>query len=151
MAYWLMKSEPSVYGITDLEQDQQTIWDGVRNHQARQFLQSMQPGDRAFFYHSNTKPPGIVGLMQIIESRVVDPTQFDPNSDYHDPKATPEQPRWYTVQVQFLQQFPQMITLAELKQSFTTEDLMILRRGNRLSVTPVEPQVAEALLQFRSS
>lgn len=146
MAYWLMKSEPSVYGIEDLKTDHHTLWDGVRNHQARQFLQAMHPGDRAFFYHSNTKPPGIVGLMQITAANVIDPTQFDPNSDYHDPKATPEQPRWYTVQVQFLQQFPQIITLEQLKHTFTPEQLLILRRGNRLSVTPVEDPIATQIL-----
>lgn len=150
MAYWLMKSEPEVYGVQDLKRDHQTLWDGVRNHQARQFLQSMQIGDLAFFYHSNTKPPGIVGLMQVVETQVVDPTQFDPGSEYHDPKATLESPRWYTVAVEFLQQFPQMITLEKLRQTFDPEDLIILRRGNRLSVVPVDHEVAERLLKLGS-
>ena len=77
MNYWLMKSEPSVYGIDDLKRDRQTLWDGVRNYQARNFMRSMQVGDRVFFYHSNTTPPGIVGLMQVVQANLADPTQFD--------------------------------------------------------------------------
>ena len=94
MNYWLMKSEPNVYGIADLEREGIAIWDGVRNYQARNFLRSMEVGDLAFFYHSNTKPPGIVGLMEVVASQVVDPSQFDISSNYYDPKATLISPRW---------------------------------------------------------
>jgi predicted RNA-binding protein with PUA-like domain len=148
MNYWLMKSEPDVYGIEDLKQDQQTLWDGVRNYQARNFLREMKPGDLAFFYHSNTEPPGIMGLMQIVESNVVDPTQFDPNSDYYDPKSTQEQPRWQTVIVKFVHKFPSLISLEALRQTFTPEELLVVRQGNRLSVLPVANAIAERILEM---
>ncbi|NEO27961.1 MAG: EVE domain-containing protein, partial [Kamptonema sp. SIO4C4] len=109
MRYWLVKSEPTDYSIQDLKRDQRAIWDGVRNYQARNFLREMEVRDspketlrdRVFFYHSNCKPPGIVGLAEVSQANVVDPTQFDPNSKYFDPKATPESPRWYTVELAF--------------------------------------------------
>lgn len=145
--YWLMKSEPDVYGIADLERDRQTLWDGVRNYQARNFLKSMNLGDLAFFYHSNATPPGIAGLMRVTESGVVDPTQFDPKSKYYDPKSPKDNPRWHTVTVEFVEALPNLFTLDQLREQFTAEDLLILRRGNRLSVTPVEPGVAETLLK----
>ena len=148
MAYWLMKSEPDVYSLDDLERDGETLWDGVRNYQARNFLQTMQVGDRAFFYHSNCKPPGIVGLMTITATQVVDPTQFDPHSDYFDPKATPAKPRWITVKTQFKQQFPQMIDLATLKAQFSPDELWVVRKGNRLSVMPVETAIATQLINL---
>jgi predicted RNA-binding protein with PUA-like domain len=143
--YWLMKSEPTVYSIQDLQQDQATIWDGVRNYQARNFLRQMQPGNFAFFYHSNTKPPGIVGLMQILETQIVDPTQFDPSSPYYDPDSKSETPRWHTVKVGFQQQFESVIALDRLKQDFTPEQLWVVRKGNRLSVMPVAEEVAAAI------
>lgn len=147
MNYWLMKSEPAVYGIADLEQDKETLWDGVRNYQARNFLQSMQVGDRSFFYHSNTTPPGIVGLMQVVQTGVVDPSQFDPQSEYFDAKSQPDAPRWQTVKVAFVEQFPQLISLDWLRQTFSPEELWVVRQGNRLSVMPVPEAVAERLLQ----
>ncbi|MGF1568381.1 MAG: EVE domain-containing protein [Nodosilinea sp.] len=146
MAYWLMKSEPDVYSIDDLHRDQTEIWDGVRNYQARNFLTSMALGDLVFFYHSNTKPPGIVGLMKIVETQVVDPSQFDQASKYYDPKSNPEQPRWYTVTVGYGETFKTGLTLDQLKATFTPEELWVVRRGNRLSVMPVAEAVAERLL-----
>lgn len=148
MAYWLMKSEPDVYSIDDLKRDQTEIWDGVRNYQARNFLTSMALGDLAFFYHSNTKPPGIVGLMEIVATNVVDPSQFDPSSKYYDAKSIPDQPRWHTVTVGYKETFPTGITLDQLKQTFTPEDLWVVRRGNRLSVMPVADGVAAKLLKL---
>ena len=145
-----MKSEPDVYGIADLERDRVTIWDGVRNYQARNFLKSMEVGDLAFFYHSNTQPPGIVGLMKVVMAQVVDPSQFDLNSDYYDPKSTLESPRWHTVKLEFVQAFDQQITLANLREQFTVEELMVVRQGNRLSVMPVTSEVAEQLLKFEN-
>ena len=135
MKYWLMKSEPNVYSIADLKQDVQTIWDGVRNYQARNFLRQMQEGDLVFLYHSNTTLLGIVGMMRVVKCQVIDPTQFDPNSPYYDPKSTPESPRWQTVIVEFVEAFPQTISLTLIKQSFKADDLLLIRRGNRLSVT----------------
>lgn len=148
MNYWLMKSEPSIHSIWDLQREGQTLWDGVRNYQARNYLKAMQPGDRAFFYHSNAEPPGIAGLMEILETHVVDPSQFDPTSPYYDPKSTPADPRWYTVRVQFLAAFERVIPLAKLRATFTPEELEVVRRGTRLSVIPVAAEVAERLLSL---
>jgi predicted RNA-binding protein with PUA-like domain len=146
MRYWLMKSEPDVYSIDDLKRDKTELWDGVRNYQARNFLKEMALDDLAFFYHSNTKPPGIVGLMKIVETRVVDPTQFDPANKYYDPKSTPDNPRWHTVTVGYVDSFKAIITLDQLKESFSPDELWVVRRGNRLSVMPVEEEVAKKLL-----
>ncbi len=147
MNYWLMKSEPDVYGIADLERDRETIWDGVRNYQARNFLKSMQLGDLAFFYHSNTTPLGIVGLMKVAQSTVIDPTQFDSTSNYYDPKSTPENPRWHTAIVEFVETFPTLLTLDMLRQTFTADELWVVRQGNRLSVMPVPEDVATKILE----
>lgn len=146
MRYWLMKSEPDVYSIEDLQRDGTEIWDGVRNYQARNFMREMELGDLAFFYHSNTKPPGIVGLMKIVETQVVDPSQFEPKSKYYDPKSSPEAPRWQTVTVGYEKTFADIITLDQLKATFSPEDLLVVKRGNRLSVMPVEIEVAEKIL-----
>jgi predicted RNA-binding protein with PUA-like domain len=146
MNYWLMKSEPDAYSIDDLARDRTEIWDGVRNYQARNFLKSMAVGDRAFFYHSNTKPPGVAGLMTIHEANIVDPSQFDPSHKYYDPKSPPDAPRWHTVVVAFERKFDQYISLDQLKEVFTPEELLVVKRGNRLSVMPVETAVAKRLL-----
>jgi len=148
MRYWLMKSEPTAYSIDDLARDGREIWDGVRNYQARNYLREMQPGDLAFFYHSNAKPPGVAGLMRIVKSGVVDPTQFDPESRYYDPGSNPENPRWQTVEVEFVEKFPRFVPLSELRQRFSEEELPLLRRGFRLSVMPVDERTAEKLLEM---
>lgn len=149
--YWLMKSEPEVYSIFDLERDHQTIWDGVRNYQARNFLRQMNPGDLAFFYHSNANPPGIVGLMRVIKNNAIDPTQFDSQSKYYDPKSTPESPRWQTVIVAFEKRFPEIITLENLKKKFSSEELLVVKQGNRLSVMPVSEAIAKSILNLLNS
>jgi predicted RNA-binding protein with PUA-like domain len=146
MNYWLMKSEPQVYSITDLQQESQTVWDGVRNYQARNFLRQMEEGDVCFFYHSNTTPPGIVGLARVVKPAVVDPTQFDPQSPYYDPQATPQSPRWQTVVVEFVEAFSAMLTLKTLQEEFSADEILVVRRGNRLSVMPVALEVAEKLI-----
>jgi predicted RNA-binding protein with PUA-like domain len=146
MSYWLMKSEPDVYSISDLERDTETIWDGVRNYQARNYLRSMELGDFVFFYHSNTTPPGIIGLMRVSKPNLDDPSQFNPKSKYYDPKSTPKAPRWQTVVVEFVEQFPTLITLETLRQIFSPEDLWVVRQGNRLSVMPVPEDVAQKIL-----
>lgn len=143
-----MKSEPVTYGIHHLKAEGETLWDGVRNYQARNFLQTMAVGDQAFFYHSNCKPPGIVGLMTITAEQVVDPTQFDPASPYFDPKATPEKPRWFTVKASFTREFAQMITLPILKAQFSPEELGVLKKGNRLSVLSVSEAIAKRLIEM---
>ena len=146
MNYWLMKSEPDVYSIDDLERDRNEIWDGVRNYQARNFLKSMTVGDLAFFYHSNTKPPGIAGLMKIGEEMVVDPTQFDQTNKYYDPKSNPDDPRWHTVTVTYIETFDHYVSLNELKDNFDPDELQVVKRGNRLSVMPITETVAKRIL-----
>ena len=141
-----MKSEPTSYSIADLERDRETIWDGVRNYQARNFLRSMESGDLIFFYHSNAAPPGIAGLMRVAQPTVVDPTQFDPQSKYYDPKSTPDSPRWQTVTVEFVEAFPDVIPLDLLRQKFSPDDLWVVRQGNRLSVMPVPETIAQQVL-----
>ena len=141
-----MKSEPDVYGIHHLEKEQTTLWDGIRNYQARNFMRSMAVGDQAFFYHSNCKPPGIVGLMEVVEPGLVDPTQFDPSSKYHDPASKPETPRWDCVRLTYRGRFQEMLSLEDLRQSYEPEQLAVVRRGNRLSILPVDERIAQDLL-----
>lgn len=149
MNYWLMKSEPDVYSIADLKRDRTSLWDGVRNYQARNYLRQMNQGDLAFFYHSNTNPPGIVGLMRVIESGIADPTQFDEHSEYYDPKSTLNAPRWQTVSVEFVEEFAKLISLDLLKQEFTTDRLLLVKKGNRLSVMPIAEDVAKKILAMK--
>ncbi|HAX76082.1 MAG TPA: EVE domain-containing protein [Cyanobacteria bacterium UBA11372] len=141
-----MKSEPNVYSIADLQREHQTIWEGVRNYQARNFLREMKVGDLAFFYNSNATPPGIAGLMRIVKSNIVDPTQFDVNSKYYDEKSTRASPRWQTVEVEFVEAFPTILSLETLKQKFSDQELLVVKRGNRLSVMQVAEIVAEKII-----
>jgi len=151
MKYWLMKSEPNVYSIADLQRDRTSLWDGVRNYQARNFMREMSPGDLVFFYHSNTKMPGIVGLMRVVESGISDPTQFDKSSEYYDAKSTVDAPRWQTVCVEFVEKFPSLISLERLKQQFIDNELFLVRKGNRLSVMPIAEDVAKKILAMREN
>ena len=151
MKYWLIKLEPKTYSISDLRQEKNCIWDGVRNYQARNFLRQMNQGYLAFLYHSNTRFPGIIGIVKIWESGVTDPTQFDPESKYYDPKSTPNAPRWQTVSVEFVEEFPKLISLADLKQQFTGDELLVVRRGNRLSVMPIHENVAKKILDMKNN
>jgi predicted RNA-binding protein with PUA-like domain len=148
MAYWLMKSEPDVYGIDHLQQDGTTLWDGIRNYQARNFMRSMALGDRAFFYHSNAKPPGIVGMMEVIETGITDPSQYDPANKYFDPKSKPEVPRWDCVRLRYLGRFTQLLSLDALREHFSVEELPVVRHGNRLSILPVPEASAARLLEM---
>lgn len=148
MTWWLMKSEPEVYGIHHLEQEGTTLWDGIRNYQARNFMRSMAVGDRAFFYHSNAKPPGIVGLMEVIETGIVDPSQFDPQNKYFDPASKLESPRWDCVRLRYSRTFSGMLSLDQLREQFSAEDLPVVRRGNRLSILPVSEASAVRLLKL---
>ncbi|NEP38764.1 MAG: EVE domain-containing protein [Okeania sp. SIO2H7] len=149
MKYWLIKSEPTTYSLADMKRDGACIWDGVRNYQARNFMRKMNRGDLVFFYHSNTKPPGIVGLVRVIETGIVDPTQFEVDSIYYDEKSTSGEPRWLTVAVEFVEEFPRFISLRELKQEFDGDELLVIRRGSRLSVMPVGDNVAEKILRMK--
>ncbi len=145
--YWLMKSEPDVYGINHLKQEVLTLWDGIRNYQARNFMRSMQVGDKAFFYHSNCKPPSIVGLMEVSKTGLIDPTQFDENSKYFDEKSSRGKPRWDCVQMKYVGIFNQSISLEELREIYTPEKLQVVKRGNRLSIMPVLKTTANDLLK----
>lgn len=151
MSYWLFKSEPNAYSINDLQRERVTIWDGVRNYQARNFLRQMNPGDFIFFYHSNTTSPGIVGLARTVQNNLVDPTQFDINSPYFDPKATLESPRWQTVKIEFVETFEKLLSLSTLKEEFSAEELLLVRKGNRLSVMPVAEAVGLRILALSRS
>jgi predicted RNA-binding protein with PUA-like domain len=138
MQYWLMKSEPDTYGIDDLIKKSPAMWEGCRNWVVRNFMKDdMKIGDMAFFYHSSCVPPGVVGTMVVVSEAYADPTQFDPNSDYYDPKSKPEKPRWLVVDVKFVEKFPRMVTLAELREKEGLEQMLVNRRGQRLSVMPV--------------
>ena len=145
--YWLMKSEPDAYSINNLEKDGETIWDGIRNYQARNFMRAMNIGDQIFFYHSNCKPPGIVGFMEVIEKNIIDPTQFDKNSKYYDSKSNIENPRWDCVKVKYLWKSKKIISLDDLRLLFNQEDLLVVKKGNRLSITPVKKSSADLILQ----
>lgn len=141
-----MKSEPDVYGIQHLQREGTTLWDGIRNYQARNFMRSMSIGDRAFFYHSNAKPPGIVGMMEVIETGITDPSQFDSENNYFDPKSKPEAPRWDCVRLKYVGTFAAMLSLDALREQFSVEELPVVRNGNRLSILPVPDASAERLL-----
>lgn len=139
MRFWLMKSEPNVFSIDDLEQcpNQTEPWEGVRNYQARNFMREMEQSDLAFFYHSNCKEVGIVGVMKIVKSAYIDDSSFDENGLYFDAKSTVEKPRWSRVDVQFFEKFKHTITLQDLKAKVELTDFQLVQRGNRLSILPV--------------
>jgi predicted RNA-binding protein with PUA-like domain len=153
MQYWLFKTEPDAYSIDRLEREGRTEWSGVRNFQARNNMVAMKLGDRGFFYHSSTKPPGIVGICEVIKEAYPDFTQFDPKSDYFDPKAKPDDPTWKMVDVGFVEKFPQMLTLDELRAraDLDLRGMVLLRRGSRLSVQPVEERYWNAILQLQTA
>jgi predicted RNA-binding protein with PUA-like domain len=138
---WLMKSEPDAFSIDDLKACPKGIepWDGIRNYQARNFMRDrMTVGDRAFFYHSNCKVPGIVGVMSIASEPYPDPTQFDKNSQYFDPKSSPDEPRWLLRDVQYVRHTDRVISLTEIKEhAEQLGDFPLVRKGNRLSIMPV--------------
>ncbi len=134
-----MKSEPNCYSIDDLQKEKVTIWDGVRNYQARNIMRDeMKKGDEVIFYHSNAKPPHIAGLA-VIDSKeaVADPTQFDPKSEYFDEKSSKESPRWMTVKVKFKKKFKNPIPLEQVKANPKLKDMKLVQKGARLSVQPV--------------
>lgn len=147
MAYWLMKSEPDVYGIDDLKRDKIEPWDGIRNYQVRNmFRDQMKVGDLAFFYHSNCKPPAVVGIMTIASEAYPDHTQFDPKSRYYDAKSDKENPRWLLVDVKYKRKLKREITLQELKENKKLEDFRLNQKGNRLSVIPVKKSEWDLIL-----
>lgn len=141
MNYWLMKTEPSTFGIEHLRAKGREHWDGVRNYQARNNMMAMAEGDLAFFYHSSADPTGVAGVCTVVRAAYADHTQFDPSSKYFDPKASPEKPIWFMVDVEFVEAFPRIVSIAELRQTTGLESMAMLQRGSRLSVSPVsEPE-----------
>ncbi len=137
MNHWLFKSEPTTFSIIDLQQKHVEPWDGVRNYQARNYLKQCQVGDQAFFYHSSCETPAIVGLMNIVSSPYPDSSAFDPESAYFDPKSHPEQPRWWLVDVEYIQTFEIPLPLSMLKQHSALANLPLVQKGSRLSIMPV--------------
>jgi predicted RNA-binding protein with PUA-like domain len=139
MNYWLFKSEPTVFSFDDLRSCGREPWTGVRNYQARNFMRDvMRPGDEGLLYHSSCPDPGVAGVLTVASAPYPDPTQFDPKSPYFDPKATPDAPVWHLVDVAWSADFKEFVPLAALRADPEVRDLIVLRRGNRLSITPVE-------------
>lgn len=146
MQYWLMKSEPSVYSIDDLARDGKTMWDGVRNYQARNFMRdSMQAGDLVFYYHSNAEPSGIAGVAKVAGKAYPDPTAFDKKDVHYDPKSKKESPSWYLVDLSFVKKFKRFLALDEIKKVSGLEGMLLLQKGSRLSVQPVSEKHWEIL------
>lgn len=139
MAYWLMKSEPDVFGIDELKNAPGGAdhWDGVRNYQARNYMRDMKKGDDVLFYHSNCKEPGVAGLATVAREAYPDHTAFDPEDPHYDPKSDPDKPRWFMVDIKYRRKLKRVISLTELKQYRTLKDMPLVRRGNRLSIMPV--------------
>lgn len=138
--HWLMKVEPSAYTIEDLERDGRTGWEGVRNYQARNLLRDeIQVGDGVLFYASNADPSGVTGLAEVVRAGYPDPLQFVRGHDYFDSKATADAPIWYSVDIRFVERFPAVVALADLKANPALRGMMVTKRGARLSVQPVSP------------
>jgi predicted RNA-binding protein with PUA-like domain len=148
MRYWLIKSEPSTYSIDDMARDETTPWTGIRNYQARNFMRDqMKVGDRAFFYHSSCEVPGIVGIVEVSAPAYPDATQFDSKSKYHDPASTRDAPRWLHVDFRFVKK-TRLITLDELRGHEALANMRVLQRGNRLSITPVDPDEWRCIMRL---
>ena len=139
--YWLVKSEPSVFSIEDLKKskNQTTFWDGVRNYQARNFLRDeMKKGDQVLFYYSNTDPNAVVGICEVVKEGYADHTQFDPENKHFFPSADPQNPIWFMVDVKFLKEFKNPVTLQDIKENPRLKNIRLMQKGNRLSVMPIE-------------
>ena len=146
--YWLMKSEPDTFSFQDLKDrpEKREPWDGVRNYQARNFMRdAMSVGDGVLFYHSNTKPPGIVGLAEVASQAYPDPTAFDKQSKYYDEKSDPNNPRWFLVDVAYKKDFKHQVSLEAMKAMPELAEMKVLQKGNRLSITPVSEREFKAI------
>lgn len=154
MRYWLLKSEPECFSIDALRNrpKQTAHWDGVRNYQVRNMMRDeFKKGDRGFFYHSSCQPPGIAGIIEVVKEAYPDFTAWDIHSDHFDPKSTPENPRWYMVDVKFVKKFPQLITLETIKQHPRLKSMQVTRPGNRLSITPVSKSEWDIIIELSSA
>lgn len=145
--YWLMKSEPNVYSIDDLRRDKRTAWNGVRNYQARNHMRAMKKGDLVLFYHSNADPTGVAGVAKVVKEAYPDPTQFDRRSEYHDPKSSKDDPRWWLVDVAFAARFAEPVPLATIKADKRLVE-MVLVNNSRLSVQPVREKEFEHVMEL---
>lgn len=148
MNYWLMKSEPDAFSIDDLIDCENQIepWDGIRNYQARNMMRDqMKIGDLAFFYHSSCKVPAVVGVMKVHSKAYTDPTQFDPESKYYDPKSQPDNPRWQLVDMEFVEKFDRPVPLSTLRTIAELSEMKLLKKGNRLSILPLTPSEWEVI------
>lgn len=154
MKYWLFKSEPDVFSFEDLKNspNRTTHWDGVRNYQARNFMRDeMHVGDPVLFYHSSADKIGVVGVTEVSRKAYPDHTSWDPDSDYYDPKTTPEHPRWYMVDITHKQDFKRMVTLDEIKQVPELQNMLLVKRGQRLSIQPVTKEEFEKICELGMS
>jgi len=148
MKYWLMKTEPDVFSIDDLKTNpnKTTHWEGVRNYQARNFMRDeMKKGDKVLIYHSNCRPPGIAGIAEVCKESYPDHFSWDRKSDYYDEKSSAENPRWFMVDIKFKKKFREIVPLEDLKKVKELESMLILRKGNRLSITPVTKKEFETI------
>lgn len=148
MSWWLMKTEPDAFSIDDLKNGpaKTTIWDGVRNYQARNFMRDeMKKGDQVFIYHSSCAEVGIVGEAVVVKERFPDPTQFDESSRYFDAKATVEKPRWFTVSIKYKAKYKKVIPLSDIKVHPQLQEMALVKKGSRLSIMPVTDQEAEVI------
>ena len=148
--FWLMKSEPSAFSIDDLRHapDQTTCWDGVRNYQARNFMREMAIGDQVLFYHSNADPPGVVGIAEVVKTAYPDPTQFDRQDAHYDPQSEPSSPRWDMVDIKLVRKLSRLLTLNNLREQGSLKQMVLLRKGSRLSVQPVSLQEWKYILSL---
>ncbi len=151
---WLVKSEPDCFSIDDLAaaKGQTTFWDGVRNYQARNMLRDfMKVGDQVLFYHSNAKPPGVAGVVEVVREGYPDTTAFDSKHEHYDPKSRREEPTWYMVDLRLVERFKREISLPELRQLSQLSGMLLLQRGSRLSVQPVSPGQFDLIVHLASS
>ena len=148
-AYYLMKSEGDCYPISQLKKDKTTPWSGVRNYQARNYMKEMRIGDKILFYHSSAKPNGIYGLAEVVKTTSPDITAQDPHDEHYDPKATPEKPIWECVTVKYVETWEKPVTLEDIKKTYTLRNMIVVKKGSRLSITPVTKQEFETICKMR--
>lgn len=149
MSYWLMKTEPDTFSIDDLARVGVEPWDGIRNYQARNFIRdSMKVGDEVFIYHSRVDPPAVVGIGRVASPAYPDPKQFNPDAKYYDSKSDPANPRWMLVEIAYVAHLPRPVSLAELKQAPGLEEMMVTRKGSRLSIQPVSASEWQIVCQL---
>lgn len=147
--YWLFKTEPGDYSIDDLKRDKTTRWDGIRNYRARNILRgTIKVNDEVLIYHSSTRPTGVAGTAKVVEAAYPDPTAWDKNGEYYDPKSTPEKPIWFAVDIKFVAKFRHFVTLDEIRSTPGLKEIMVARRGMRLSVQPVDRNHFEIIVRM---